>query len=81
MGRRMQSSLISKIAKARIYAAEPERVSIDSLACEVQGDNASHSVALSDGCWRCDCGFFGDYGTCSHAMALERILSGMVAAG
>lgn len=77
----MQSSLIGKIAKARIYAAERERVSIDSLACEMRGDNARHSVALRDGSWQCDCGFFGAYGTCSHAMALERILAGMVAAG
>ena len=77
----MHSSLISKIAKARIYAEEPERVSIDSLACEVQGDNANHSVALTHGRWNCDCTFFDEYGTCSHAMAMERILDGMVAAG
>lgn len=73
----MHSSLIGKIAKARIYAEERDRITIDSMACELRGDNASHTVRLNDGAWQCDCHFFADYGTCSHAMAMDRILSGM----
>ena len=74
----MNSSLISKIAKARIYSEERERVTIDSMACEIRGDNASHTVRLRAGAWQCDCHFFGDHGTCSHAMAMGRILTGML---
>ena len=74
----MQSSLIGKIAKARIYAEERDRITIDSMACEIRGDNASHTVRLTQGNWQCDCHFFADYGTCSHSMAMGRILMGMV---
>ena len=76
----MQSSLIGKIEKARIYAAERDRITIDSMACEIRGDNDSHTVRLTDGDWQCDCQFFADYDTCSHSMAMGRILSGMVPA-
>ena len=77
----MQSSLIGKIAKARIYAEERERITIDSMACEIRGDNACHTVRLTEGNWQCDCRFFADYGTCSHSMAMGRILMGMVPTG
>jgi len=76
----MHSSLIGKIEKARIYASERERITIDSMACEVRGDNDRHTVRLTDGRWQCDCHFFEDYATCSHAMAMGRILEGMVSA-
>ena len=74
----MHSSLISKIAKARIYAEERDRITIDSMACEVRGNNASHTLRLQDGAWTCDCHFFHEFGDCSHAMAMSRILNGMV---
>lgn len=74
----MQSSLISKIEKARIYAQERERISVDQITCTVRGDNSSHDVTLSDGAWHCDCLFFADYDTCSHAMAMQRILHEML---
>ncbi len=76
----MHSSLIGKIAKARIYAEERDRITIESIACEIRGDNASHTVQLREGVWQCDCHFFAGYDTCSHAMALGRILSGMLPA-
>lgn len=74
----MQSSLISKIEKARQYAHEPERITIQAIACRVRGDNSSHTVRLDDGAWRCDCDFFATAGTCSHSMALQRILHDML---
>ncbi len=76
----MHSSLIGKIAKARIYAEERDRITIESIACEIRGDNASHTVQLREGVWQCDCHFFAGYHTCSHAMAMGRILSGMLPA-
>lgn len=76
----MHSSLIGKIEKSRIYAAERDRITIDSLACEIRGDNSSHAVRLRDGAWQCDCNFFAAYATCSHSMAMVRILMDMVPA-
>ncbi len=74
----MQSSLISKIEKARIYAQERDRVTMSQLSCEVRGDNSTHTVSLTDGAWHCDCTFFADYATCSHSMTLQRILHEML---
>ena len=70
----MQSSLYSKIEKARIYAEQPERFELTALRCVVQGDSAPHTAELGPDGWRCDCRFFLDYGTCAHTMALERLL-------
>lgn len=68
----MQSSLISKIEKARIYAEQPERFHLLGLRCEVQGDSTTHTVELGPDGWTCDCFFFQEAGTCSHVMAIER---------
>ena len=70
----MNSSLIGKIEKARMYASEPERITIDSLRCEVRGDNGTHAVTLERRAWSCDCYFFQDHATCCHSMAMERVL-------
>ena len=74
----MQSSLISKIEKARIYAEQPERFQFLALRCEVQGDSKTHTAELRADGWHCDCFFFQDAGTCSHTMALERLLDRML---
>ena len=74
----MQSSLISKIEKARIYATEHERFQFTALTCTIQGDSAPHQAALSDDGWSCDCFFFQDAGTCAHTMAVERLLDQML---
>jgi len=42
------------------------------------GDNNPHSVMYEGGQWSCDCSFFQSRGVCSHTMALERILAGML---
>ncbi len=74
----MQSSLIGKIEKARLYAQEPGRFAMTALACAVRGDNSTHHVTLQNETWRCDCHFFADFATCSHTMAVQRLLRGMV---
>ncbi len=74
----MKSSLIGKIEKARTYAQEPDRVKLSQLTCRVRGDNDEHTVTLADGAWHCDCLFFADYATCSHSMAMQRILHDML---
>ncbi len=75
----MHSSMIGKIEKARKYAAEPERVSFQSFKVKFAGDNDSHSVEYSEGKWHCTCHFFEGWQTCSHVMAMERLLGVMVA--
>lgn len=74
----MQSSLISKVEKAKVYAGERHRVQIDGLHVSFHGENSDHEVAIRDGRWLCNCDFFESWQVCSHTMALERILDGMV---
>jgi hypothetical protein len=74
----MQSSLISKVAKAQVYAEERHRMQIDSLHVQFHGENSDHEVTMHDGKWACNCDFFQGWDTCSHTMALERVLRGMV---
>jgi hypothetical protein len=74
----MNSSLIGKIEKAKRYSEERHRLRFKSFAVDFQGDNQSHTVAYDEGAWRCTCDFFAGRGLCSHTMALERILNGML---
>jgi hypothetical protein len=74
----MQSSLISKIEKARRYAAEPHRMHVDRLQVTFHGDNGDHEVSIENDTWHCSCDFFEGWNVCSHTMALERLMAGMV---
>jgi len=70
----MDSGMIGKIQKSKQYAAEPERIKINSLSVTFQGQNNAHQTTFQDGKWQCDCEFFQTRERCSHTMALERIL-------
>lgn len=74
----MHSSMIGKIAKAKIYAQEPDRMQFNSFEATFRGENDTHTVSVNDGAWHCTCRFFGDWGTCCHTMAAERILGQMI---
>ena len=74
----MQSSLIGKVEKAKAYAGERFRMQIDALHVKFHGENSDHEVAIADGRWQCTCDFFENWDVCSHTMALERVLEGMV---
>lgn len=74
----MQSSIISKVEKARVYAGERHRVHFEDLRVTFAGENSDHEVSLTSGAWACTCDFFRDWTICSHTMAMERILEGMV---
>jgi hypothetical protein len=76
----VNSSLISKIDKAKRYEQEPERIKFRNLEVTFDGENDVHQVSLTNNEWRCNCGFFPRNGTCSHVMAMQRILSPMLAA-
>lgn len=74
----MQSSLIGKIEKAKRYAQEKNRVTFSGLSAKFRGDNDDYAIDYKDGKWHCSCGFFSQWGLCSHTMALEKILSEML---
>jgi len=74
----MDSSIISKIEKARQYAEEKDRVNITSFAATFKGNHDQYDVRFEDGTWRCDCHFFATREVCSHTMALQRILDEML---
>ena len=74
----MDYGLIGKIEKAKRYANERDRIRIKSLTVTFEGENNPHTVYLQDGAWQCDCDFFKSRGRCSHTMALEIIMDGML---
>ena len=70
----MDSGMIGKIQKAKIYAEEPERIRFEQFQVTIQGANSQHKVLYEQGNWRCTCNFFAGRGVCSHTMAMERLL-------
>jgi hypothetical protein len=75
----MDSGMIGKIDKAKRYARERNRVHFHSFSVSMDGENNPHHVHYENGTWTCDCDFFKTRGRCSHTMALEMILEGMIA--
>jgi hypothetical protein len=76
----MDYGMIGKIEKAKRYAQERDRIHIENLKVTFDGANNSHTIHLQDGVWQCDCDFSQTRGRCSHTMALEIILEGMLPA-
>jgi hypothetical protein len=74
----MQSSLIGKIEKAKRYAEEKDRITFTELTVNFRGENDSYETSYRDGVWHCTCHFFATWETCSHTMALEKILTSML---
>lgn len=74
----MQSSLIGKIEKAKLYAQEPDRINFTEFSVQFNGENDVHETRYRNGKWCCSCHFFTTWGVCSHTMALERILANML---
>lgn len=77
----LHSTITNKIQKAKRYAAEPDRVQFESLKVHFAGVNNDHAVEFNAGRWNCDCGSFLRHDRCSHTMAMEQMLEGMVAEG
>ena len=74
----MDYGMIGKIEKAKRYAEQRDRIAFKEFVVTFDGDNNPHTVHFADNTWQCDCDFFKSRGVCSHTMALERILEGMV---
>lgn len=77
----MDSGMIGKIEKAKRYAQEKERFTLNNFQATIRGDNDDHVVHYVDGKWDCDCSFFQTRGVCVHTMALEILLNGMIQKG
>ncbi len=76
----MDYGMIGKIEKAKRYAEQRDRIHVEQLQVRFDGDHGPHTVSFNAGAWTCDCNFFLSRGVCSHTMALERILEGMLPA-
>ncbi|GAB4575896.1 MAG: hypothetical protein Kow0077_29700 [Anaerolineae bacterium] len=74
----MDYGMIGKIEKAKRYAEQRNRIQFLSFEVAFQGDNNQHTIKHDHGRWNCTCSFFQSRGVCSHTMALERILEGML---
>ena len=74
----MDYGMIGKIEKAKRYAKERDRIHFSGFTVTMDGENNGHTVHYQDGNWNCDCDFFQTRGRCSHTMALEIILEGMI---
>jgi hypothetical protein len=74
----MDSGMIGKIDKAKRYAKERNRIHFEALTVTFDGENNSHTIQYKNGDWQCNCDFFQNHGRCSHSMALEMILEGMI---
>jgi hypothetical protein len=73
----MHSDLINKIEKAKRYAQEPERFTLENIEARFRG-GSDHIISLKDNTWSCDCNFFNSWQTCSHVMAVQRLLAPML---
>ena len=74
----MQSSLIGKIEKAKRYAQEKDRVTLTGLSASFRGEHDEYALSYKEGKWHCSCHFFATRGTCSHCMAMQKILAEML---
>lgn len=74
----MDYGMIGKIEKAKRYAEQRDRIRFVNFSVTFDGDNNPHTVTYDGGIWTCDCSFFNSRGVCSHSMAMERILAGML---
>lgn len=74
----MDTGLIRKYEKAKSYASERGRMNVESMVVHFSGVNNPHRVEFRNGGWHCDCEFFVGRDHCSHTMALEMVMQGMV---
>ena len=74
----MDSAMINKIMKAKRYADERDRMEFKSFTVVFKGNHRDHIITFENDQWHCTCDFFAQRGICSHTMALEKVLDGML---
>lgn len=71
-------NVVSDVEKARRYADETDRIRFQAFEVTFHGENSGHHTSFSHSAWQCDCAFYHSRHVCSHTMAMERILAGML---
>jgi hypothetical protein len=61
------------VEKAKRYADEPDRITIQGVEVEFRGNNATHRVGLRGDEWHCECDHFQVHALCAHVMTLQRV--------
>ena len=74
----MHSSVIGKIEKAHRYARERDRITVEAIQVTFRGDNDTHRVSLESDRWHCNCHYFESFKSCSHVLAMQKILGPML---
>jgi len=74
----MDSGMIGKIEKAIRYAQERDRFRFHQFTVQVRGTNNTHTVSFDGDKLACTCEFYGTRGTCSHTIAIEKVLGEML---
>jgi hypothetical protein len=74
----MDSGMIGKIEKAIRYAQERDRFRFQQFMVQVRGTNNTHTVSFDGDKLACTCEFYGTRGTCSHTIAIEKVLGEML---
>ena len=74
----MDYGMIGKIEKAKRYAQEPQRVTLNALQVEFKGDNNTYQMSLDEKGWHCSCPGFQKHVICPHVMTLERLFRPML---
>jgi hypothetical protein len=71
-------NIVSDVKKATRYAEETDRLRILAFDVTFKGRNNDHHVTFDRGKWTSTASHFQTAGYCSHTMAMERILKGML---
>lgn len=71
-------NVVSDVDKASRYAKEPARVRFLAFEAQFEGDHNTYHISYDNGKWECDNPYFQTHRICSHTMAMERLLNGMV---
>ena len=74
----MRSDLIGKIEKAHRYAEERDRINVRDFSVDFRGEHGTYTTSYKGSAWHCTCRFFKDWETCSHVMAMQKILGDML---
>jgi hypothetical protein len=71
-------NVISDVEKSNQYAEETDRITFLSFDAMFDGEHNAYHITYDQGHWDCDNAYFRTHGVCSHTMAMERMLAGMV---
>ena len=74
----MDYGMIGKIEKAKLYSAEPQRITFNSFDAQFHGNNSTYSVTLNQQGWHCSCPGFATHHICPHIMAMEKLFRPML---